>query len=68
MIQMNLFTKQKQTHRLREGSYGYRWERRKEGPVREFGMDLYILVYLKWVTNKVLLHSTGNSAQGYMGA
>ena len=68
MIQMNLFTKQKQTHRLREGSYGYLWERRKEGLVREFGMDLYILVYLKWVTNKVLLHSTGNSAQGYMGA
>ena len=23
MIQMNLFTKQKQTHRLREGTYGY---------------------------------------------
>ena len=25
MIQMNVFTKQKQTHRLRERTYGYRW-------------------------------------------
>ena len=25
MIQMNLFTKQKQTHRLREWTYGYWW-------------------------------------------
>ena len=24
MIQMNLFTKQKQAHRFREGTYGYR--------------------------------------------
>ena len=27
MAQMNLFTKQKQTHRLREGTYGYQWGR-----------------------------------------
>ena len=25
-IQMNLFLKQKQTHSLREGAYGYQWE------------------------------------------
>ena len=68
MIQMNLFTKQKHTHRLREGTYSYWWERRKERLVREFGMDLYILVYLEWITNKVLLHSTGYSAQGFVGA
>ena len=23
-----------------------------EGIVREFGMDMYILLYLKWITNK----------------
>ena len=27
MIQINLFIKQKQTHRLREGTYGYQGER-----------------------------------------
>ena len=31
--------------------------------VREFGMDMYTLLYLKWKTNKDLLYSTGNSAQ-----
>ena len=34
-----------------------------EGIVREFGMDMYTLLYLKWITNKDLLYSTGNSAQ-----
>ena len=31
--------------------------------VREFGMVMYILLYLKWITNKGLPYSTGNSAQ-----
>ena len=26
-----------------------------EGRVKEFGMDMYILLYLKWVTNRDLL-------------
>ena len=34
--------------------------------VREFGMDMYTLLYLKWTTNKDLLYSTGNSAQYYV--
>ena len=34
-----------------------------EGIVTEFGMDVYTLLYLKWITNKDLLHCTGNSAQ-----
>ena len=29
---------------------------------REFGMDMDTLLYLKQITNKVLLYSTGNSA------
>ena len=39
-----------------------------EGIVRELGMDMYIPLYFKWITNKVLLHSTGNSAQCYVAA
>ena len=32
------------------------------GIVREFGIDMYTLLYLRWITNKDLLYSTGNSA------
>ena len=39
-----------------------------EGIVREFGMDMYTLLYLKWITKKDLLYSTGNSAQCYVAA
>ena len=38
------------------------------GIVREFGMDLYILLHLKSVTNKDLLSSTWNTAQCYVTA
>ena len=34
----------------------------REGIVREFVMDMYALLYLKWITNKDLLYSTQNSA------
>ena len=30
-----------------------------EGIVKEFGMDMYTLLYLKWITNKVLLTAQG---------
>ena len=36
--------------------------------IREFGMDMYTLLCLKWITSKVLLCSTGNSAQCYGAA
>ena len=39
-----------------------------EGIVREFGMDMYTLLYLKWISNKDLLNSTWNSAQCYVAA
>ena len=29
---------------------------------REFGVAMYILLYLKWITNKDPPHSTGKSA------
>ena len=31
-------------------------------------MDMYTLLYLKWITNRSLLYSTGNSAQCYVAA
>ena len=34
----------------------------------EFGIDIYTLLYLKQITNKNLLYSTGNSAQCYVAA
>ena len=36
-----------------------------EGVVRELGNDRYTLLYLKWITSKDLLSSTGNSPQHY---
>ena len=61
---MKLLAKQKETHRLREWTYGC-WV---EGMVGEFGMDMYTLLYLKWITNKNLRHSTRNSAQMLCGS
>ena len=34
--------------------------------VREFGTDMYTLLYLKWITNRDLLYNTGNSAEDYV--
>ena len=36
--------------------------------VRLFEMDMYTLLYLKWVTNKDLLYGSGKSAQCYVVA
>ena len=38
------------------------------GIVREFGMDMYTLLYLKLVNIKDLMYSTENSAQCYVAA
>jgi len=40
----------------------------REEIVREFGMDMYTLLYLKSITNKNLLYSTGNFVQCYVAA
>ena len=60
---MNLPTKQKQTSRMSLWLLG---EGREEGIVRELGMDMYTMLYLKWITNKVLLYRTRNCAQCYV--
>ena len=41
---------------------------RGEEIVRGFGIDMYILLYLKWITKKDLLYNTRNSAQCYVAA
>ena len=39
-------------------------ERSRRGINYEFGINIYTLLYIKQVTNKDLLYSTGNSTQG----
>ena len=61
---MDLFTKKRQTHRLRKETYGF--QRGKIGERKdkwELGIDMYTSPYLKYLTNKDLLYSTGKSAQ-----
>ena len=59
MIQENLFTKQKQTPRLRKGTYGYQRGRVGKVIVLELGINMHTRLYLKWTSNKGLLYSTG---------
>ena len=59
---MNLLTKQKQTHRLREWAYGCQGE----GTGSDFEKVKYTLLYLKWIANKYLWYSTWNSGQYYV--
>ena len=61
-------SKWKETHRFRERTYGYRREIWGKGTVREFGVDMYTLVYLKQIANKDLLHSTWDSVRCYLAA
>ena len=63
---MNLFTKQKQTHRLNERTYVYQGGWVGVGIDWDFGIDMYTLLYLKQITNKDLLYNTWNSAQYYV--
>ena len=54
----------KEIHRLRDGLYGC-WG---DGIVRESGMDMYTLLYLKWISSKDLLCGIWSSAQCYVAA
>ena len=55
---MNLFTKQKQTHRHRKQTYGYL--RKKEWGRDKLDVWDYTLLYIKKINNKDLLYSTRN--------
>ena len=67
---MNLFTKQKYSHRCRKQTYGYQEEKVRWINL-ETGIDKFPLLYIKQITNKDLLYSTGNSTEysviTYMG-
>ena len=61
MIQGNLFTKQKRTHRLRKQT----WLPKGKGRDRDKlgGSDQHIYTAIYKIVNKDLLYSTGNSTQ-----
>ena len=61
MIQVNLFTQQKQTHRLRERTYGYGGEGWGGRIDWEVGYDIHTPLYLKQITGTYCI-ATGNSA------
>ena len=61
---MNLFTKQKQTHRHRKQTYGYQREKVGGGGTnQEHGINRYTLLYIEYIGNKDLLCNTGNNIQ-----
>ena len=69
---MNLFTKQKQTHRLRKQTYGYQRGKGGGGGInQEVRINIYTILYIKQIINKDLLYTTGNctqySVRTYMG-
>ena len=61
MTQINISTKQKQTHRHR----GQLWlpRGRESGGRNGVGVSRCKLVYIEWINNKVLLYRTGNYIQ-----
>ena len=63
MAQMNLSTKQKQTHRLGEQICNCREGGGREGMDWEFRVSKCKLLPLEWISNEVLLYSTGNYIQ-----
>ena len=57
---MILSTKQKQTQRHGEQTSGFQGGRGGSRMDREFGVSRCKLLHLEWISNEVLLHSTGN--------
>ena len=55
---MNLFTKQKQTHRHRKQIYGYQSGKGKREKLGAWDKKTHTTIYK--IINKVLLYSTGN--------
>ena len=53
---MSLFMKQKQTHRQKTNLLLQKGEEINQ----EFGINIYTLLFVKQINNKVLLYSTGN--------
>ena len=60
---MNLSTELKQTDRLGEQICGCQLGRGGRGMDREFGVSRCKLLHLEWISNGVLLYSSGNNIQ-----
>ena len=60
---MNLSIIQKQTRRHSEQTCGHQEEWGGSGMDGEFGIGRCKLLHLEWISNEVLLHSTGNYNQ-----
>ena len=61
---MNLFTKQNQTHRQENKLMVPKGDSGSQGIItQEFGINIYIPVYIKQINNKGLLYSTGDYIQ-----
>ena len=63
MTQMNLSTEQKETHRHGEQTCGCQGGGGGSRMDSEFGVGRCKLLHLKWISNEVLLYSTGNYIQ-----
>ena len=64
MVQMNWFAEQKLRHRCREQTYGHQAGKVVAGwswwMNWEIGIDIYTLICIKWITNKILLYKNIN--------
>ena len=60
---MNLSTEQKQTHRHGEETYDCQGGGGRSGMDWKFGVGRCNLLHLAWISNEVLLYSTGNYIQ-----
>ena len=60
MAQMNLSTEKKQTHGLGEQTCGCQEGGGGSGMDWEIGVSRCKLLHLEWISNEMLLYSTGN--------
>ena len=61
MTQMNLCTKEKQTHRHRKQTCGYqRGKRVGRDKLGVYEEQIQTTLYMKYINNKVLLYNKGN--------
>ena len=66
MAQMNLSTKKKQTLGHREQTCGCQVGEGGNGIDSEFGVNRCKLLPLEWISNEILLCSTGNYIQSFV--
>ena len=66
MVQMKWFARQKFRHRCREPTYGHQGGKAAGGGGGggvmnwEIGIDIYTLMFIKWITKKNLLYKKIN--------